>query len=241
MVFSESTNKTGSYELFQDLTETNTSSYTISKFTRDMNNAYAYFMLLAIRNAGLWQVDDTNQTDYPIITMNIVSGQQDYPFTVDGSSVPNQILDITRVECASDSAKSFWRVLDGYDQTDEDSALTQLATISGVPYRYDKLANGIWLDQKPNYSATAGLKVYFQRTPVYFLVSDTTKKAGIPDFFHEYLVYRCAYLYAVKNIPAIANNYFAVMQKMEKDIALYYSQRDRDEHRRITMQPVNFL
>ena len=33
---------------------------------------------------------------------------------------------------------------------------------------------------------------------VYFLSTDTTKKPGIPDMFHEYLALRPAYFYALQ-------------------------------------------
>lgn len=242
--FSDSVNKIGLVETLGDLTNTNdtsSSSYSLAKKTRDINSAYAQFMMLAIRASGKWQVDDTNQTDYPIITMNLVSGQQDYPFTTDASSVPNQILDITRVECAIDTTSQFFQPLKAYDQTDEEGSMTYESSQSGIPYRYDKLANGLWLDQKPNFSRTNGLKVWFQRTPIYFLSTDTTKVAGIPDMFHEYLIYRPAYLWCAQKGMTQATPYLQFLQKMEKDIGLYYAQRDKDEHRVISMQPVNFM
>lgn len=215
------------YELFQDLCKVNTVSYPVAKFARDANSAYAYYMWLAIRASQKWQVDDTNQSDYPIITINLVSGQQDYPFTNDASSTPNQILDITRVEMLTPSGVAI--TLSSYDQTEESNSLTQAATISGTPSRYDKLANGIWLDPKPNYASTNGLKVYFQRTPIYFLSTDTTKKPGIPDMFHEYLVYRAAYLYCITNLPTLAAGYLVFVTKMETDIANFYYFRNKDE------------
>jgi hypothetical protein len=243
LAFSNSADGTGLVELLSDLTNTtaaSTSSYSLKKKTRDINSAYAQFMMLAIRASGKWQMDDTNQTDYPIIKMNLVSGQQDYPLLVDGSTIPNQILDVQRVECATDSTATKFSVLEAYDQTDETMSLQYLATLSGIPTRYDKLANGIFLDRKPNFSATNGLYVYFSRTPVYFLSTDTTKTAGIPDFFHEYLVYRPAYLFCAAKGLDQAPAYLAFLTKMERDIAQYYSGRDRDEHRFMTSQPISF-
>lgn len=230
IAFSESTNKTGLCELLDDLVKTNPTDYSLYKKARDINSAFVRYMMIAIKSSGKWQVDDTNQTDYPIIKINVVSGQADYPFTSDASTIGNQILDITRVEIASSSGV-FTR-LDAYDQTDEDDSLQQkLNVTTGIPYRYDKLANGVFLDPKPNYNYTQGLVIYFQRTPVYFLNSDTTKQAGIPDMFHEYLAYRPAYLYALSNGLSMANGYLNFITNMEKDIADYYAGRNRDEHR----------
>ena len=65
MVFSEATNKTGMYELFQDLCSVNSTSYTAYKYARDANNALADYFMIAMQHSGTWQVDDTNQSDYP--------------------------------------------------------------------------------------------------------------------------------------------------------------------------------
>src|SRR3990167_11030452 len=93
MVFSESTNKTGMYELFQDLTKTNSTNYTAYKYARDANNALLKYMGLAMSASGKGQVDDLNFTSNPEISINLVSGQFDYPLTSDADATANQILD----------------------------------------------------------------------------------------------------------------------------------------------------
>ncbi len=253
LVFSESTNNTGMYELFQGLTKTNPTSYPIAKYTRDANNALAQFKMLSDRASGKWQNDDTNQTDYPIVKIDLISGQQDYPFTVDGSTPPsgfvqagNQILDIYRVECANSSG--IYSELFPYDQSSDRSSFVENRKISGQPTRYDKLANGIFLDSKPNFNyrvaneGDAGLYIFVNRTPPYFTSAATTQKPGIPDFFHEYLVYRPAFLYCITNLPTLAPGYLNFLRTMEKDIELYFSGRDKDEHRNITNRsPRDFI
>lgn len=233
--FSDSVNKTGLYELFQDLTKTNTTSYPIAKFTRDANNAFAEFIMLAIMAAQKWEFDDTNQTDYPIATMNITSGQGDYPFTTDNSTTPNQILDISRIELSD--ANGNWKVLEPFDQMDESQALTQLAKTTGIPRRYGKLANGIWLDPIPNFTLANAMKIYFGRTGVYFLSTDTTKKAGIPDHFHEYLAYRPAALYCEANLPSLAAGYFNFVNDIEQvKIPKWYFFRNKDERKNMKVK-----
>ncbi len=227
MQFSESTNKTGLYELFQDLTETNSTSYTAYKFARDANSALARYMFLAIKSSQKWQVDDTNYTDYPIITINLVSGQQDYPFTADASD--NQVLTIDRVECKDSGGN--WHKLVVYDEMEESGAISQ--TNSGTPNSYHQTANGIFLKDIPNYNSTSGLKVYFKRAPSYFVGTDTTKEPGIPEIFHEYLVYRPAYLYAVKNLPTLAPGYLAIVQRIEADIGDFYFLRNQNQPKRM--------
>jgi hypothetical protein len=99
LVLSDTTTRNGLIELIEDYTNTDsatTSSYPKLSKTRDINLAYANFMRIAVKASGRWQIDDSNQTDYPIILMDLVANQADYSFNYDGSTVPNQILDIHR-------------------------------------------------------------------------------------------------------------------------------------------------
>lgn len=239
MVFSDTSDRDGLVELLEDMTNTQSStgsSYTLKTKTRDINNAYAYYMMLAIQSSGRWQVDDTNFTDYPVITTNIVSGQQDYSFTVDDNSA--QILTVDRVECA-DSSGNFAK-LEPYDMHETDFSLTESATTSGTPVKYDSFASAIWLDPKPSYNYTNGLKIYFTRSPSYFASTDTTKAPGIPEMFHEYLVLRPAYFYALRKGLPQANGYKQSMLEMEDAIKKFYRMRNRDDRNILTTEWISF-
>lgn len=231
MQFSDTTNKTGIIELIEDLTGTqssSSSSYTLAKKTRDVNNAFAKFMILAISSAGRWQVDDTNQADYPIIYTDVNSGQNDYSFTDDGSTPANQILDVTRVEIKDTSG--IWRQLRPIDQDDLNGvAIDEFLKTTGQPEFYDKRANGLFLYPASNYTQSASLKVYYNRTPVYFLTTDTTKEPGIPDMFHEYLTIRPAYTYAHSKGLSNKADLRAEMLSMEEEIKEFYRDRNKDE------------
>lgn len=231
----------------QELTNTQnstTSSYTTVSKTRDINSALNKYMLLAVQSEGKWQVDDTNQTNYPIITGDLVSSQQDYSFTTDGSSPANQILDIYRVEIL-DSTGTIWNKLVPIDQSELTGvALGEFMKTAGTPQYYDKTANGLFLYPKPSYASTNGLKIYINRSPVYFTSSDVstgTKVAGIPWAFQEYLAIRPSYFYSLsKGLPqtaGLANE----MLKFEGDedkgitgmIPAYYSKRSKDTPQRL--------
>lgn len=236
MVFSNTTDRTGIIELIEDNTTTQSatsSSYPLKSKTRDVNNAYADFFMQAAKAEGRWQVDDTNQTDYPIITDDLVANQQDYSFTFDGSAVPNQILDIYRVEITDSNGLA--TELIPFDQFDiQGQALTEFQKNAGIPIYYDKTANGIFLYPKPNYSRTDALKIYISRTPVYFLSTDTTKKPGIPDMFHEYLALRPSYQYCLrKGLPQTASLKQDLFDMIES-IKSYYSLRSKDEVKNMT-------
>jgi hypothetical protein len=103
-------------------------------------------------------------------------------------------------------------------------------------------ANGIFLVEKPNYDMTDGLEISINRTSTYFTVSDTTKKAGIPWVFHEYLALRPSYFYCLsKGLPQASayrvTLYGADMKSgMEGAIMNYYSNRNKAVKRRLTVR-----
>lgn len=213
---------------------TTTSSYPIAAKTVDINNTLNWYFILANSATGNWKpVDDTNQTDYPIVYGDIVSGQQDYSFTVDENG--NQILDIYKVRMKDSTGK--WFTLEQINQSEiTDSQLD--TTVSGTPSQYYLNSNGIFLVQKPNYSSTDGLEIWVNRTGSYFTTSDTTKKAGIPWVHHEYLALRPAYLYCLqKGLPQktdLKND----VEKMELAIKKYHKDKNKDYQEVITGESV---
>lgn len=210
---------------------TTTSSYPLASKTRDINNAYANYFLIGAQTEGRWQLDDTNHTKYPIITTALTASQQDYTFTTDEQG--NQILDIYRVEILDPTGLGI--ELTPIDQFDiQGQAMTEFLKTSATPVYYDKTANGIILYPTPNYTNAAGLKIYYNRTPDYFLVSDTTKLPGIPDMFHEYLALRPSYQYCLRKGLPQAVNLKQDMMIMEEGIKSYYSSRAKDEIKRMT-------
>jgi hypothetical protein len=232
MVFSDTTNRTGIVQLLEDLTSTqsaSTSSYPLAVKTRDINNAFADYKMISSAASSSWQDDDTNHSDYAEIYGSIVSGQQDYTFTEDENG--NQILDIYRVECKD--AAGNWQLLQPYNENLEITALEAQATSRGTPFRYYKTANGIFLDKTPNYNSTNGLKIYYNRTPSYFLSTDTTKEPGIPQMFHRYLAYKPAFWYWLPKDSNKASIYKSEVDKMEISITEYFNKRAKDERPRI--------
>jgi len=220
---------------------TTTDDYSASDLTTDINLAYDRVLSLIFKADGRWQFDDSNQTDYPIITTDIVSGQRDYSFTTDENG--NLVLDIYKVMIKD--ANGVYVELLPVDQQSRDSIENPIMSmvdgrdLTGQPNKYDKSANSIFLDVIPNYNSTGGLKIWINREPSYFTTSDTTKKAGFAGIFHEYLVVRPAWIYAtdhnLNNVNALRDE----MLLLEKEIENYYGSRNKDEILIITSQSVN--
>ncbi len=242
LVYSNTTTKGGIIQLIErklDLPDgTITGDATLfARFTSDVNIALDRALSLIFESAGTWQFDDSNQTDYPIITTNLVSGQRDYSFTADSNG--NLILDIFRVLIATSSGT--FVEIDPVDQQSRNTndpmtntdGFVNGANATGLPTKYDKTANGIFLDPIPNYNYTNGLKIFINRESTYFTVSDTTKKPGFAGLFHEYLALRPAYQYAYGktlsgvNVKSLGND----MLTMEAALKDYYTNRERDVRR----------
>lgn len=218
------------------LTRTNSTSYPAADMLEDINFAYNRVASLIMGTDNRWQWDDTNQTDLPIATTNLVSGQQDY-------SITNVHLKITRVEISTTATGTPFQVLQYYDQTDESGSLTYNATLTGVPYRYDIIGSSLFLDPKPNYSCTAGLKIYYQRGPAEFTsaeVSTGTKQPGFSSLYHDLIPLWVAFDWWLINDVSQTAKIKAQIDMKEAELKKDYALRNLTDHQNITTSPISY-
>lgn len=210
----------------------------LKEFTADCNLAWDDFLSLAFESSGTWQFDDSNHADFPEITANLVSGQRDYTFTTDETG--NLILDIYRVY-AKDSASGTFKLLKAVDQQSQSDlqSFYDGNNTTGIPTRYDKTANGFFLDPIPSYNSTGGLKVQINREASYFAYTDTTKKPGCPGDFQAWFYLKPAYEYARRNDLANVSRLDRDVLKYEQKIIERFSQRAKDERPRLTTKNEN--
>lgn len=252
MDFSDTTTKQG---LVQDAlwwVNADLTSYAYTDMIRSANMGLNEVVGLILGADGRWQFDDTNYTDLPIGTTNLVLNQQDY-------GIDTTMVDITRVECKD--ANGNWQYLVPFDQKDLTpplgtpntiGMLTANATLGGISYSltdfmntagtpvyYDKIANSIFLYPKPNYNSTGGLKVYFQRKANYFTTTGytntttwiNTTRPGFANHLHRYISYYMAKDYAIAKIltgPKI-QSLMNELTTMKQAIVSFYSIRKKDE------------
>lgn len=238
MQFSDTTNLTGIVETLARYTGTQTSttsSYSLAAKTVDINNAYVYFLNLASKAAGKQQVDDLNNSTLPLVLLDIVSGTANYAMKVDEASPTNQILQLQKLSIKDANGK--WT--DYLTQIDKNEVdISQYQDVTGTPEYFDLIGNNIIFYPTPNYSASDAIELTVTRTPVYFTTSDTTKKPGIPDMYHEYLVLRPAYFFCVaKGLPQ-AKAYGEAMLMMERDAKQYYANRNKTLSEVISSEPI---
>lgn len=244
--FSDTTTYRGIIQLIEreaglDVGTISNSPTKLKHATADINLAWDRYLTIALPASGTWQYDDSNHGDYPIIKTNLVSGQQSYTFTTDEQS--NLILDIYKVAVLPSATATLYEEIYPIDQQtrNEGDDLVAESTVGGAPCKYDKTANGIFLDPTPNYNATDGLKIYVNREPSYFVYTDTTKKPGCPGIHHNYFVLKPAHDIARRNSLAIEPSLRAQVALMEQSIDEYFSRRSKDQRAQITMKPANFI
>lgn len=211
-------------------TKTNSSSFPIADLTQSANNANERVSSLILKNDSRWQFDSTEQTDLPIATTTITSGQKDY-------SLETSHLSVDRVEVKDSSGT--WHVLTPIDQQelkrDKLQALSDYQSTNGVPNEYDLIGNSILLYPTPNFTQAASLKVYFTRGPVAFTTSDTTKTPGFNSLFHDLIPLWVAYDYKLANQHKDAERFFQQIIIKENELENYYGLRNRDVRPRLTI------
>lgn len=231
MQFNPSTNAQSLVARIDRACGTTSTTYPLIDKANDCNEALDRFWQIALTADGKWQIDDSNNTDLPVGTTNLVSGQQDY-------SLASEVMQIEKV-LIKDSQGNWLEIFPiDISQTQNDIYAKNVWTLptgdSGSPSRYDKVGTSIFLDPIPNYNSTSGLKVVFKRGPSYFASTDTTKQPGVPVIFHDYISRYASWLFLTDKNPTKAMPLFPILQREESSIIEFYSERDKDTPSRIT-------
>ncbi len=158
---------------------TNKTTYPIKDKCADLNESLDWYMDLAEETSNNWNNDDSNNTTPPIDTQNIVSGTNRYKL----SAFTEEITGILKIEVDDGSGiakaltvetiDSFGNVIGAASGQISDVGSGSFDEVyvnapSGIPTAYIKYGDFIYFNRKPNYNATAGLKVYFNRPATKF-------------------------------------------------------------------------
>lgn len=226
MVFSDTSTNQGLLQETDFLVGTNSTTYTTNDKTRNINRSLDKVAFIIQSADAKWDWEDTNNTDLPIGSTDIVAGQQDY-------SIDTTFLKIKSVFYTDENGSiSELR----YEESKE-RILELDSRDTGIPTAYTIVGNSILLDCFPTKGtvedADIKLTVYFARNISYFAVSDTTKVAGFNPQFHRYLSFSAAYDYAIAKGKDIANVLRNEMVAMEKSIKEFYSGRQQIKNKNI--------
>lgn len=184
-------------------------------FTAQVNGSFDRVLSRVLSYSDKIRWDDTNHTDLPSGTIAITSGQGNYTITQDDNGL--EILNITDVRILTSASATEYTTLEKMTIDDERAldALSPNPSNSGIPTHYLERGNTIFLYPKPNYTNSAGIKLFFEREASYFVYTDTTKEPGIPRPFHAILPRYVALDWLVINKPANTT----AITRLEADIA----------------------
>ena len=131
--------------------------------------------------------DDTTNSDLPIATLALTSGQDHYAlletalvinrvrmFDVNGNL--KTLIPVNQMELSDDQLKA-----------------------TGEPTRYYKSDGVVFPVPIPNYGGAGGVELRFQRGANHFTIASTTASPGFNSMFHEFLAVGASLKYAIAN------------------------------------------
>lgn len=227
--FSDTGGGTGILQQTRDLMRVDATQWPTVRVVNSCNNWHDKVTGYAIGADRNFQWDDTNHTKLPEGTATLTSGVSDYAFLTDEQG--NPILTLLGVSILQNSK---YVPLTPVDRNSPDVNLADFGADSGLPTKYDKIAdNIIRLDKKPTATTSAGLKFYFQRTGSYFTASDTTKSPGVSPLLHRGYIIASAYdgalTLGLQNLGPLS----AELQKEELKMIEYFQSRNHDTEARL--------
>lgn len=247
--FSNTTTKRGLVQFYEkeigsDYGYVSNNAERLAEFTARVCKALDDYLLIWAKNAGTWQADDINHTDFQIITTNITSGRRDYSWVTDENG--NRVVDLSKVLILPSSTATEYQEIYPIDELHTEMTDILTGTAQGVPSQYGKMSNSILLDPIPSYSVNNGVKMVVNREGSYPTTADTTKIIGVP-VYHEYFYLKPAYEKArISNLSNLGELEKAVIDlegserlRITGKIADFFSKRAKDE--RNIMNPKKIL
>ena len=229
--------------VINDQCDSDATSYPIASKTLNANIAYEELVGLILQADGTWQFDDdVNNSTLPRGTGNLVEGQESYTFA-------STYLEVDQIDIL-DTAGVYRKILpldpaDLGDMTPEEYfGSTTSLTKKGMPEYYDIQGTTIRLYPAPTSTSvtlTNGIRVLFRRTVDLFTVSDTTQTPVIPSVFHYLIGYMASLPFCAKykkdRVAWLEKKIMEGKQAMVK----FYSKRERDRRKIMTMAENNYL
>jgi len=240
MQFSNTTTKNGIVQLTERLCKLGDGGITndttlFLQITGDLNQAYKKVSMALLRVDKYWKWDDTNYTDFPTASINLVASQRDYtlPAAVSGGNA-STLWKLNKVSVMGLDGKYRQLTLaapDAYEDTN-----------TGQPETYKLIGGSIRIIPLPVASAvtlTAGLQIEFQRSIIEYTTASTTVQPGFMDSYHDLLAYDASSTYLLPVNQELAINYSNIFENRLKLLQKDYSNRNDDAQYIITTYPIN--
>lgn len=167
--------------------ETFNTDYSLVDRTRNINISEDEAIVELYKADPNHKWDDSNNSDLPIATTDLVANQDHYPLL-------DSALVLHRVRIKDSNGE--YVTLDPVNRrelTDDELEAT------GSPEKYYKVGGAIFPVPIPDYGATDGVELEFQRGSNHFATTDTSRTPGFNPQFHQFLSINAALRYALSN------------------------------------------
>lgn len=208
MVFSDTTNKNGIVQFSESLCRLGDGGITgdsvlFKQFTSYLNQAYKKVAIAILRVDRDWKWDDSNYTDFPIATINLVNNQRDYTLPASTSGGDTSTLwQVNLVEIMDNNGT--YRTLRpmeyGEEETDE-SCMPTSYSFNGGSIRFKELPSS------SDVTLTSGLRITFKRSIIEFTTASTSVQPGFLDVYHDLLAYDASSAYLMPLNTELAITY----------------------------------
>lgn len=187
MQYNSQADKQDIISLVGDLTNTDTTQYSLQAITRAVNKWSKIIWTWIFQAYGGWLYDDGNNTDFPIATSTLTANQVDY-------GILSSMLFIRGIEILNTGGVWYPLIKLTEEQIrDRGIAEAQFYNVPAQPTYYVIYANSVKIYPAANYTQAASIRVSFARGATDFASTDTTKVPGFASQFHEALAVGAAY------------------------------------------------
>jgi hypothetical protein len=208
--------------------DTFNTDYSLTDRTRQINVVWDEVVAELYKADPNYKWDDTTNSDLPIATIDLTANQDHY-------SLLDTALVIHRVRI-KDTEGNYVTLTPRLrsELTDTDLAST------GTADSYYKLGGAIFPIPVPDYGATDGVELEFQRGGNHFVVSDTDESPGFNPQFHNILSIGASLNYAIANgLEKKINQLRAEKERIRGQIQDHYNRRSPDERPQLRLKPGN--
>ncbi len=215
-----------------------TVTYSNADIARNSNNWYRRAVNLIWETVGDWEFDDTNASDLPVATTDLVDGQEDY-------ELPSGAQTIERVEVMGNDG-NYVLLLPITKEQIKSEAMTEQFENGGLPEYYDMVGRSVVLYPTPltsEVTLTDGLKIYVSRDIDEFNSTDTTQEPGFANNFHRFISVGSALDYAnakgmTDKIPVFKGQLDSIQAEMQQ---FYARRHEKDFKLRIKPSGENYI
>lgn len=225
MIFNGNSDGQDLCTLTDDYVSTNTLTYPLTKKARAANKTTRMAWSWIFNSYGGWEYDDSNNTtNFPIAATTLSVGQVDY-------DLPPGSLTVRGVEILLNGGTVYQRLLPLNEETLIDNRISEASffTSNGAPLYYRVIGSSIKIYPPTNYTIANGMRVTFDRGSVAFASTSTTQQPGFASEFHEAVAIGMALEYAKQNHLSYADDLQVDLDKYERSIRKYYTQRYQEK------------